>query len=96
MPVIRLAPWTAHGSSIEASRYDDQDRIAAHETSTAGYTMLNADLQWTVGADRGASYELFLRGTNLLDEDARRHTSLLKDELPLPGRNYAVGLRARF
>jgi iron complex outermembrane receptor protein len=83
-------------TGIEASRYDRQDRIAEHETPTAGYTMLNADLQWTLGADRGTSYELFLRGTNLLDEDARRHTSFLKDELPLPGRNYSAGFRARF
>ena len=87
---------TRIATGIEANRYDNQDRNAVHETPTAGYTMLNADLQWTLGADRGTSYELFLRGTNLLDEDARRHTSFLKDELPLPGRNYSLGLRARF
>jgi len=83
-------------TGIETSRYAAQDRFAEHETPTAGYTMLNADLQWMLGEDRGASYELFVRGTNLLDEDARRHTSFLKDELPLPGRNYSVGFRARF
>ncbi len=83
-------------AGLEASRYADQDRIAEHETPTSGYTMLNADLQWTLGEDRGTSYQLFLRGTNLLDEDARRHTSFLKDELPLPGRNYSAGFRARF
>jgi iron complex outermembrane receptor protein len=83
-------------TGIETSAYDDQDRIAEYETPTEGYTMLNADLQWTLGADRGTRYELFLRGTNLLDEDARRHASFLKDELPLPGRNYSVGFRTRF
>jgi iron complex outermembrane receptor protein len=101
MPPRRAGARLQYGSArittgIEATRYADQDRIAEHETPTAGYTMLNADLQWTLGADRGTTYALFLRGTNLLDEDARRHTSFLKNELPLPGRNYSMGIRARF
>jgi iron complex outermembrane receptor protein len=83
-------------TGIEASRYDDQNRTAEFEEPTAGYTMLNADFRWTLGPEAGASYEFFLRGTNLLDEEARRHTSFLKDELPLPGRNYSLGFRARF
>jgi iron complex outermembrane receptor protein len=101
MPPRRAGTRLQYGSArittgIEAMRYADQDRIAEHETPTAGYTMLNADLQWTLGVDRGTTYELFLRGTNLLDEDARRHTSFLKDELPLPGRNFSAGFRAQF
>ena len=83
-------------AGIEASRYDAQHKIAEHETATPGYTMLNADVSWSLGQDAAASYEVFVRGTNLLDEDARRHTSFLKDELPLPGRNYALGFRAKF
>jgi iron complex outermembrane receptor protein len=83
-------------AGIETSAYDDQNRIAAFETPTEGYAMVNADFQWTLRADRGTSYELYFRGTNLLDEDARRHTSYLKDELPLPGRNYSAGFRTRF
>jgi iron complex outermembrane receptor protein len=39
---------------------------------------------------------MFLRGTNLLDEEARRHTSLVKALAPLPGRNFAFGVRAMF
>jgi len=101
MPPRRLGARLQYHSDriltgIEVSAYDDQDRIAALETPTAGYTMLNADLQWTLGRGGAASYELFLRGTNLLDEDARRHTSFLKDELPLPGRNYSMGFRTSF
>jgi iron complex outermembrane receptor protein len=37
---------------------------------------------------------LFLRGTNLLDEDARLATSPLKDIAPLPGRSVHFGVRA--
>ena len=39
---------------------------------------------------------LFLRGTNLGDEDARRHASPLKDIVPLPGRSLVAGLRWDF
>ena len=39
---------------------------------------------------------VFLRGSNLLDEDIRQHTSPLKDLAPLPGRSVHVGLRYEF
>ncbi|HUF72660.1 MAG TPA: TonB-dependent receptor [Gammaproteobacteria bacterium] len=83
-------------AGIEATRHDRQDKTATYETPTPGYTMLNADLRLTVGDTMAATYEIFLRGTNLLDEDARRHTSFLKDIAPLPGRNYALGFRVSF
>ena len=81
---------------LEASYYDDQDKIAAFETPTEGYTMVSADLNWSLGRESAAQFEVFVRATNLLDELARRHTSFLKDTLPLPGRNYSAGFRARF
>ena len=34
--------------------------------------------------------------SNLTDEEARLHTSSLKDITPLPGRNVTVGLRLSF
>ena len=39
---------------------------------------------------------LFVRGSNLTDQDARRHSSPLKDLVPLPGRSFHVGLRISF
>jgi iron complex outermembrane receptor protein len=39
---------------------------------------------------------MFVRAANLLDKEARRHTSLVKDIAPLPGRNFSIGVRARF
>jgi iron complex outermembrane receptor protein len=83
-------------AGIEATRYDRQDRTALYETPTPAYTMVNADLRLTIGDGPVAAYELFVRGANLLDEDARRHTSFLKDVAPLPGRNYAIGFRVSF
>ena len=82
---------------LEAARYDEQDDVAMFEEPTPGYTMLNTDLSWTLPTvASGMALNLFFKGTNLLDEDARRHTSLLKDVAPLPGRNYQFGVRASF
>jgi iron complex outermembrane receptor protein len=81
---------------LEATRYDDQDEIAPFETETAGYTLMNADLRWRLIGVMGMDLELFANASNLGDEEARKHTSFVKDVAPLPGRNYALGIRSRF
>lgn len=81
---------------VEATRYDDQDDVAPFETETAGYMLLNADLRWRLTGLSGMDLELFVNAANLGDEEARKHTSLVKDIAPLPGRNYALGIRSRF
>jgi iron complex outermembrane receptor protein len=80
---------------VEGTRYDDQDDTAPFEEETAGYLLLNADVRWRFAA-AAMDLELFLNGSNLGDEEARKHTSFVKDVAPLPGRNYAVGIRSRF
>jgi iron complex outermembrane receptor protein len=81
---------------IEATRYDEQNRIAGHETPTDAYSMVNADFRWRIETSGGMNLDLFVNGSNLADEEARKHTSFVKDIAPLPGRNYAVGIRSRF
>lgn len=56
-----------------------------------------------VNAYAGYSFDLapttltvFIRGTNLLDDEARRHTSFVKNIAPLPGRSGLIGVRATF
>ena len=80
---------------VEVIWYDKQDDVAQFETATDGYTLVNlsvnyqyqsADLDWV----------FFLRGTNLTDEEARVHTSFLKDQAPLPSRGVTLGVRASF
>jgi iron complex outermembrane receptor protein len=83
-------------AGIEAVRYADQDRVAPNETPTDGYSLLNADFRVKLAAAGGFELELFVNGANLTDEEARKHTSFVKDLAPLPGRNYAVGVRSRF
>ena len=33
---------------------------------------------------------------NLLDRDARNHASFVKDTIPLPGRDFRIGLQMTF
>jgi len=81
---------------LEATRYEEQDEIAAFETVTPGYTLINADFRWRLVTGGGTEIETFVNASNLGDEEARKHTSFVKDVAPLPGRNYAVGIRSRF
>ncbi|MGQ0532051.1 MAG: TonB-dependent receptor [Caulobacteraceae bacterium] len=83
------AHWTAR---IEAVDTEKQDRLAPFETTTDGYTFLNAGLAWRPND----TWMLRLDGRNLTDELGRVHSSFLKDELPLPGRNFRVTLLANF
>lgn len=85
-------PWTA---SLEYVRIGRQDRIAAFETETPGYDMVNATLAYDFQAGPLAS-QIYVRGSNLLDETALNHASFLSDVAPLRGRNLVLGVRARF
>jgi iron complex outermembrane receptor protein len=73
-----------------------QDRLAAFETTpTPGYTQLDANLSYTqrYGSQR---VTWFLLAKNLLNQDIRVSTSLLKDVAPQPGRNFIFGVRTNF
>lgn len=84
--------WRA---SLGATRYNKQDKVAAGETPTAGYTLVDAHVAYHVDAGR-AAWEVFLDGSNLTDQDARVHTSFLKDSVMLPGRSASFGVRVFF
>ncbi|KQH74296.1 TonB-dependent receptor [Xylella fastidiosa subsp. sandyi] len=82
-------------TSLGAKRYEKQNRVAVNETPTAGYTMVDAHLAYHIDVDNIA-WEVFFDGNNLTNCDARVHTSFLKDDVMLAGRNYTVGLRMFF
>ncbi|RFF28857.1 MULTISPECIES: TonB-dependent receptor [unclassified Wenzhouxiangella] len=81
--------------SLEYQHVTSADDLAPNETPTDGYDMLdlNASYFFALG---GADLEAFAKLSNLLDEEARVHTSFLKNFAPLPGRNVGFGLRGRF
>lgn len=69
-----------------------QDRIAATETETGGFTLVNASLAWKPikGNDRTT---IMLSANNIFDVEARRHASFLKDYAPLAGRDIRITAR---
>ncbi|HET9679190.1 MAG TPA: TonB-dependent receptor [Gammaproteobacteria bacterium] len=86
---------TRWGIGISATQYDEQNNIAPHELPTKGYLMLDANISYRLFS-AVSEWFVFLRGSNLLDEEARRHTSFLKDRAPLPGRSLTLGVKASF
>lgn len=80
-------------ASGEAVFHSEQDKTATGELPTDSYTLLNAEVSYLI---ENPQLFVFLRGTNLGDEDARQHTSPLKDLVPLPGRSIQLGLRYDF
>lgn len=104
--VPRLAParvgaelrWDAASwrASLGAIRTMKQDRVALGESASAGYTMVDAHLAWHGDTAGGTGWEVFLDGRNLLNKEARPHTSYLKDLAPLAGRGVSAGVRVLF
>jgi iron complex outermembrane recepter protein len=82
------------GTELEYYRGNRQDDIADYETTTPGYDMLNLTLSYDVIAS--TSLKLYVRGSNLLDEQVLNHASFLANRVPLPGRNVTAGIRMSF
>jgi iron complex outermembrane receptor protein len=88
------ATWTANLDVINVFKQED---VASLETGTGGHILLNAGLGYGFNTVAGAtSSSVFLRANNLLDEDAQRHTSFLKDRAPLPGRSVMLGVQLNY
>jgi len=81
--------------SLQGYYYDKQDKIAENELPTDSFTLVDADASYRMPVG-SSSVLLFLKASNLLDEDARQHASALKDIAPLPGRSFHLGARAEF
>ncbi|MBL4827320.1 MAG: TonB-dependent receptor [Spongiibacteraceae bacterium] len=84
--------WSAE---LSATHYFEQDDIAAFETTSDSYTLVDAQLAYTFSSSNG-DVTLFAKGNNLSDEDARVHSSFIKDKAPLPGRGFRLGIRGTF
>ena len=80
---------------LEAQHVFRQERNAPGETETPQYTLLNAYVTKPLSF-QNYDLELFIRGTNLLNEKAREHTSFIKDIAPLPGANVLGGVQLKF
>jgi iron complex outermembrane receptor protein len=84
--------WSA---DIGVTRYAKQNKVAANETPTKSYTLLDAAVNYDFSLSQ-LDMTAFLRGTNLTNELGFVHSSFIKADAPLPGRAITLGLRATF
>ena len=83
------------GIRLEGVYAAPQDRISAAELPTDSYFLVNAAISYTLS--RGPiTTDLYLKGVNLTDAEAREHTSFLKDRAPLGGRGFVAGIKMTF
>ena len=69
---------------------EKQNDFGEGETATTGYQMLDTRLTKSFDFSGKSKLKVSLFGKNLLDEAARNHASFVKNEVPLPGRNYGI------
>lgn len=104
-PVPRIPPFRLRGGlEAQSDRFDaraevewvaEQDRVAAFETPTDDFALVNASIAWRPWG-RANGTAIFASVNNIFDVNARRHASFTKDFVPLPGRDFRVGARLRF
>lgn len=87
-----IGPWDF---DLSLTHTADKDDIATLEGTTQGYEMLNIYIGYNFDLGN-TSFTFFGKGNNLLNQEARRHTSVIKDIAPLPGRSGIIGIRASF
>lgn len=83
------------GGRVEVEHVTAQNRIAAFETRTDNFTLVNAGLSFKPFG-RDSETTLIVSANNIFDVDARRHASFTKDYVPLAGRDIRVAARISF
>ena len=77
---------------VEVQDVGSQNAISSFETPTADFRLVNGRLSHSIDVGDGAMLTISAFGRNLTNEIARSHTSFVKDEVPLAGRN--IGIKA--
>jgi iron complex outermembrane receptor protein len=98
-PLRLLGGLKAHSDNLdlraEVEWSGSQKKIAAFETATEGFTMVNATAAWRpFGKDGGIT--LLASANNIFDVNARRHASFTKDYVPLSGRDIRISAKFSF
>ena len=83
-------------ADVEGIFVKEQDDVAEFELPTDDYEILNSSLNYKLAERDGKQITLYVRGTNLTDEEVRVHSSFIKDLAPLRGRSVLFGLRGTF
>ena len=83
------------GGRLEAEHVTRADRLAANESVTPAFTLVNLSASWRPFGDASPT-SLIASVNNVFDVEARRHASFLKDYAPLPGRDFRLTARISF
>ena len=104
-PVPRIPPFRLLGgiaaqsdrltARAEAEHVFAQRRLAAFETSSGAFTVVNLSISYVPFRAHPDS-SVTLSATNVFDVDARRHASFLRDFAPLAGRDIRISARLAF
>ncbi|MDZ4403364.1 TonB-dependent receptor [Prosthecobacter sp.] len=90
--IVERGPF---GAKLEGIYAAPQARVAASEFGTDSYFLVNLTLSYRV-VQGPTTIDLYVKGMNLTNEDAREHTSFLKERVPLPGRGIVAGMKMTF
>lgn len=83
-------------TTLGVTYYGAQNRVAANETPTDSYNLVNASFNYYPGWSARQQLSLYVKAENLTDELGFVHTSFLKDDAPIRGRNFTIGIRGEF
>lgn len=91
------AGWTARLSSTYYDKQKYLGRNVSQEIPLAGFNLVDLQVTRSFALRNSvvSGIDIFINGSNLLDEEARPHNSPLKYIAPLPGRGFQVGLTLR-
>ena len=81
--------------SAEYYHVFQQDKIAAYETDSQSYNMLNLGVAYSGNYSNVSDYRVFLNANNLLDDQVYQHASFLST-IAQVGRNFSVGVNFSF
>ena len=81
--------------SAEYYHVFQQHKIAAYETDSQSYNMLNLGVAYSGNYSNVSDYRVFLNANNLLDDQVYQHASFLST-IPQVGRNFSVGVNFNF
>ena len=93
---VKYANNDAYELKVTLKDVAKQDDIGEDETVTSGFRMLDLKAMKTFDFAAGSELSVSVFANNILDEVARNHTSFVKNEVPLPGRNVGVRLKLNF
>jgi iron complex outermembrane receptor protein len=83
-------------SKVASAEHHDEEEEDGHgheehgETPTDGFLWVNFSLSQEIKTSESESITVSFFAKNLLNKVARNHSSFVKDEVPLPGRNFGI------